>query len=197
MTADTDTAYTPLRLQPLRITDYLAVEHLMEIVHGIDIVNHAYVEVIGAQLFQLQLERSDGLRHIARAQILVVLPCGAKMPLNHETVASAFECRAYVAAQIGIRRIDVDEINAVRNGEIQIRLHLVSPLVHEPFAAESNRANADSRASQYSVLHILLELLTLFEPFHEIIDAPHLRRNIYSLRAVMHAPWLHPMQWSA
>ena len=50
----------------------------MEIVHGIDIVNHAYVEVIGAQLFQLQLERSDGLRHIARAQILVVLPCGAK-----------------------------------------------------------------------------------------------------------------------
>ena len=75
------------------------------------------------------------------------------MSLNDELSAPPFERRADVGAQIGVRRVDVDEIDAADDGEIEIGLHLLGRFVHEAFAAERYDAHTEPRASQYSVFH--------------------------------------------
>ena len=75
------------------------------------------------------------------------------MSLNDEVPAAAFERRADVRPQFGIRRVDVDEVDAVPDGEVEIGAHLFRRFVDEALAAECDGAHAQARSAQNSVFH--------------------------------------------
>ena len=131
------------------------VEDAAEILLGVDVVDHPDVEVVGPELLQLGFERRAGLFRIARAEVLVLLPDGAEVPLNDEIPAAAFESGADVFAQLRVRRVDVDEVDAAGDGEVEIRADFSGALLHESLASECYGTHAQARSAQYSVLHIV------------------------------------------
>ena len=138
MAAHADVPDFPLGFQPLGYLDNLVVEDGVEILLGIDVVNHAHVDVVGAQGFEQGVERLDGLFRVAGAQVLVVLPDGAEVTLYDEAVAAAFQCLSDVGTQVGVRRVDVDEVNTPVDGKVEIGFYLLGALVDEPFTAEGD-----------------------------------------------------------
>lgn len=79
---DVDMPYASLFFEPERYPDYLAVKHPVEIVLGINIMNHADINIIRVKLFELLVESGQYVCGIACAQILAVLPHCAQMTLD-------------------------------------------------------------------------------------------------------------------
>ena len=131
-------AYLALGLQPLGNLDNLVVEDRVKILLGIDVVNHAHIDMVGAQLLEQGVERLDGLLRVAGAQVLVVLPGGAQVSLYDEAVAAALQCLPDVVAQVGVRRVEVDKVDAPVDGKVEVGLHLLSAFVDKALTAEGN-----------------------------------------------------------
>ena len=52
-----------------------------------------------------------------------------------------------MAPKVGIRRIDIHEIDSVFYGEIEIGFDLFGGFMHEPFATKSDGTSPDSGSS--------------------------------------------------
>ena len=153
--ADAESPDAAFAAEPAGMAEDLAVEDAAEILLGVDVVDHPDVEVVGPELLQLGFERRAGLFRIARAEVLALLPDGAEVPLNDEIPAAAFEGGADVFAQLRVRRVDIDEVDAAVDGEVEIRADFSGALLHESLASECYGTHAQARSAQYSVLHIV------------------------------------------
>lgn len=113
MAAHTDMAYSPLLFQTQGDFDDFRVENLMEILLGIDIVNHTDVKIAGGKFLKLFFESRHNLRHLSGAEILAVLPHRTQMPLYDKILTTSGKRDTDIAAQFGVGRIDVDEIHTL------------------------------------------------------------------------------------
>ena len=117
---------------------------------------HLDLHIVRSQPCEQVFERRQRFLRIARAQVLPLFPYRAEVPLYDELLAPARQRCADVAAQLGVRGVKVEEVDAVADGEIEIGAHLFGRLVREPLATQCDGADFQSGAPQYAVLHLSL-----------------------------------------
>lgn len=151
--ADADMAQAPLRPEPQCQLQNRPVQYLPQIGLGIDVVDHAYIDVIRPQPREQVVECGLRLLRIARAEILPLFPHRAEVPLYDEPFAPPGQCRADATAQFGVRSVEVEEVDPVFDCEVEVCPHLFLRPVHKSLAPQRHGADAQSRAAQCPVLH--------------------------------------------
>ncbi len=151
--AQADVADAPFRPEPQCQLQDRPVQYLPQVGLGIDVVDHAYIDVIRPQPREQVFECGQRFLRIARAQVLPLFPYRAEVPLYDELLAPARQRCADVAAQLGVRSVKVEEVDAVFDCEVEVGPHLFLRPVHKSLAAQRHGADAQSRAAQCPVLH--------------------------------------------
>ena len=143
-----------LRLQLLRIFHDLPFRDFLPRRHRIDVMDHPHVDVVGAEVFEHGFKGRDDFAHVARRLVLPVLPRRTQVRLIDElpAVRRNFPPDAYM--HIGIRTVQIHDIDAFIECE---REHLAGEgfaLIEEAFAAETDLAHVQAGFSQSPVLHL-------------------------------------------
>ena len=146
-----------LVLELFRVRDERAVEHRVEVSLLVNVMDHADIDVLELHALEEIGKRRTAHIHVACAVVLAVLPRRADVALDHEALARvARESPSHVAAHVGVRIVDVHEVDAALKCAVDDRLACLVGLVLEALAADPDNAYLDARSSQYSLFHILV-----------------------------------------
>ena len=85
------------------VTQIVRVLHLLPLFFGVHIVNHAEVNIVRLQATQKVLKRGADIFHVARPEILLVLPCRADVSLNVPLSAVIFDTFADDVSRLRVR----------------------------------------------------------------------------------------------
>ena len=90
--AQSDGTDFSFRFQLFRIFNDSPVKHGMEIIDGINVMNHSDIDIICAEPFQKIGESLFRFRKITRPFILSILPYGTEMRLNYKVLTPSQKC---------------------------------------------------------------------------------------------------------
>ena len=155
MAAQPEMADAPLAAEPLRQAHHLAVEHLVQVGRAVDVVDHADVDVGSAEAHEQILETRLALGDVARAQILPLLPRRAEVALDDKPLAASGQRLPDGTAQLRVRRVEVQKVNAPGDGIVEVGAHGLGALPGKAFAAERYGTHPQVRAAQCTVYHHL------------------------------------------
>ena len=126
-----------------------AVE-LRLLVHEVD---HAQVDVAGAQPLQQILKGGHHLVHVPGADILAVLPGGAEVPLDDPPLPLSGDGRADVGAHLGLRHPAVQDVDPLGLTAVDDRLDLLRAVALQPLRPQADLADHQPGVSQRPVSH--------------------------------------------
>lgn len=144
------------------IGDEGAVHNAVEFVDRVDVVDHAQLYMVGAEAGEQVFECRAHLVHIARADILAVLPGRTDVPLDDPSVAFAGDGGAQIAAHLGFGHPAVEDVHARLREPPRHRSHFLGRFALHPFGAESDFADHEFGFAQASIVHAFpLEAMSL------------------------------------
>ena len=131
------------------------VEDVRELLGRVDVVDHAEVDVVGAEAVEQILERALHRLDLAGADVLAALPRGAEMPLDDPVLAVAGDGVADHGADARVAHPAVEDVHALLAGRRHDGRDLLGALVLEPLPADADLGNPELRPAQPAVLHLL------------------------------------------
>ena len=130
-----------------------AVYNCLPVLRRVHKMDHPQIDVIGLQSCQQVLKGRHHLLHIPGPDILPILPCGSKMPLNDPFLPAALQCFANIRAHIGFAHPAVQNIDPLSFARINDRAALLLVMPLQPLCSQSNFTDQQTRCAQGSVSH--------------------------------------------
>ncbi|MPM76505.1 hypothetical protein SDC9_123503 [bioreactor metagenome] len=135
---------------------------ILQILHCVDIVKHADVNVVGAKPGQEIVQGGGAFGNIPCLLILAVLPGGADMPLNEHLFAPTLQHLADEGPKVGRRHVNVNDIYTARHGGIHHGGGRLKGFAVEIFASKPHDTRREVCFSQSAVLHIFPSVIISF-----------------------------------
>jgi len=119
----------------------------------VDEVDHADVEIVGAEIPHQMLEGQLHLVGTAGAFILALFPDCAEMRLQHEALAPVLHGVGHKAVHGGIGTVKIHAVDAVFERQLKQRTGVLAVFAVESLTAKSDLADRQIRFPQCSVIH--------------------------------------------
>ena len=154
MTAHADVLDPALGFQLTSEIEGAALDDPIPILEIIAVMYHADLNVVGLKEVEHLVKPRADLVKFTRAFVLPVDPNRSDVRLNDELIAPALERIADGGSDIGIRRIQIEIVNAVCLRAIEKLLSHAEILFGKAFAAHADLADVESGVAECPVLHV-------------------------------------------
>ena len=151
--AQADVADGAASFQLHHIIQIVRMLDLLPFLLGVHIVDHAEVDIIRLHPPEKILKGGLYIPHIACAEILSVLPCGADVALNDPMGAVFVNALADDIARLGVRHPAVQKVDALGCGVPDQLNALVLRMALQPFAAKADLAHKKSSFAKPACVH--------------------------------------------
>ncbi len=153
MGAHADVADDAPLFLPLYIGQKLPFHHLAELLLAVHKVNHAQVDVVRLQPGEQILEGLLHLGHLPGADILPLLPGGAKMPLDNPLLPVALDGVANFGAHLWVGHPAVQDVDAIAFAPLDDGRDLFLVVALQPLGAQAYLTDLQAGAAQFPITH--------------------------------------------
>ena len=142
-----------LFVQVVDVLDVFPVHGPVPVFHGINVMDHAQVDIVGAKPPQQVLKRRADVGHVPCTDVLAVLPGGAQVPLHVPLLPAALHGLADDIPGFRVRHPAVHNVHAPVVGVPQQRHGVFLLVAFQPFPAETDLADGKACFTEYPILH--------------------------------------------